>query len=116
VANLKSVKSLEPPDDLNEKAPNLFFSELLSLAFLLVYYTKDVTPVCVLHNDAKAARGILKEGLFVADNVGVADARQYSDLVQRIFLLLAAQFVHLDFLHGVCLVVGLASHQVNFGE
>ena len=96
--------------------PNLLFRKGLSVLFAPAHQIEDVATVRILHYDAERVRGVLKKGVFVPDHVGVLDAGQNTDLVQSVLLFVFREFLQLDFLHCVGLVVGLASHQVNFGE
>ena len=68
---------------------------------MIVNDHKEVTAVCILHDDAQTAGVVLEEGLFVANDVRMAHRGQDADLIECVLFLLRGEFSHLNFLHGV---------------
>ena len=73
MADLEIVQCFETSNDLNEVVPYLVLGKLLLQALLRINQLKHIATICVLHHDAETVGAVLKEGLFVADDVGMAD-------------------------------------------
>ena len=81
---------------------------------MVVDHLQKVTTVSVLHDYAETH--ILKEGLFVTDNVRVVDRGKDSHLIKSVFLLFAGKFAHFDLLHGVDGAIRFSLDFVHFTE
>jgi len=69
VTDLKIMKSLQAPDNLDEKMPDLLFGEICVFLFMVVNHLEKVTAVCVFHDNTEAH--VLEKGLFVTNYVRV---------------------------------------------
>jgi len=67
----------------------------------------------MLVSQPQRVRIVFPKGLFVADDVGVADRRQDPDFVEGVFLFLFVEVAQLDPLQGVLVVVGQPLHLVD---
>lgn len=114
VADAKIVEGLESADNLDEKVPDLSLREDRVFLLVVVDHLQKVTTVSVLHDYAETH--VLKEGLFVTDNVRVVDRGKDSHLIKSVFLLFAGQFAHFDLLHGVDGAIRFSLDFVHFTE
>lgn len=86
--NFQIMQGFEAANNLNKIVPYCFFCELGSAFFMFLDSLQQVSSVGQLHDDAKASFLVLKEGLFVSDNVWVVDRGENSDFVDGVLLLL----------------------------
>ena len=110
------MESFEAPDDLDEVVPNLLLAKYLVTLLLLVNQLEHVAAIRVLHHEAETVGCVLKEGLLVANHVGVTDRSENADLIECILFFFATEFLQFYFFHCVSLIVRLAQNQIHFAE
>jgi hypothetical protein len=66
-------------------------------------------------NLPQTTAGLVDEGLFVGNDVGVVNAGQDAHLIEGVLFLLVTEVQHLNFLKGVNAVVLGPAHFVNGG-
>ena len=68
---------------------------------MIVDHHEEITTVSELHHNTQTACIVLKECLFVANDVWMVHGCEDAHLVQSVLLFFGGKLAHLDFLHGV---------------
>ena len=66
------VKCFETVRHLYQSIPDLALQEFCSFVLVIVDLLLEVTSLSKLHHNAKCARSLIKEGIFVGDHIFVA--------------------------------------------
>lgn len=75
------MKSFETSHDLDEIVPYLFFCELGSIFLMLFDHLEEVTVVSALHDNAEVSLSVLKEAIFISDDIWMLNRCQNSDFI-----------------------------------
>ena len=70
--NVLVVQTFQTINQLQEVLPYFLLTYTLFVSFAVFDLLKEVTSVTQLHDDAKSARVVVYERLFVRDNAGVS--------------------------------------------
>ena len=81
------MESFETTDDLDEEMPDLFLSEGCVALLVIINQLEQVATIGVLHHEDQAVCLVLKECLFVPDDVRMVDTCEDSHLVESILFL-----------------------------
>ena len=105
VKNVHPMESLESVQHLNGHFPDLAFRDHLLALLEILDVSGKVPSSCKLSDEQETVRGIVVDGVFVADNVGIVDGCQYSDFVEGVLHVFVTATGQFDLLHGVDLSV-----------
>lgn len=75
------MKGLQSSHRLDEEVPDLLLGELCLLLFVLLNCLQQIAAVCELHNDTEASFLVIKEGIFVSDDIRVVDRGENSNFI-----------------------------------
>lgn len=75
------MKGLQSSHRLDEEVPDLLLGELCLLLFVLLNCLQQIAAVCELHNDTETSFLVIKEGIFVSDDIRVVDRGENSNFI-----------------------------------